>query len=300
MADYNQNTTAELAFLESLRANGTNSYASSNPTPVQQNAGADDEDDEDYDPTSFVTSARAAPTAAPTATAQTSVFDPHAALKSPASQTDAAALSSQGAQNKKPRTIGGFAVDDDDEDENPTPQPATAAFGGIMNVAQGSSSTPQRSSTQTPNNTTFPSSETTMQKAAQVPSGNAVAPLQTQSTDPATRSASADFSSLRSPAVRTPVKADPPATNGNSSAISSSLPKARLPQDRVGILEDRIAEDPRGDMDAWLSLITEHQKRNKFDEARAVYERFFKVFPQAVRARLRLLGHYPMLTHLPG
>ena len=65
-------------------------------------------------------------------------------------------------------------------------------------------------------------------------------------------------------------------------AQSTNQPKARLPHDRVGILEDRIAGDPRGDIDAWLSLISEHQKRSKLDDARSVFERFFKVFPMAV------------------
>jgi cleavage stimulation factor subunit 3 len=77
------------------------------------------------------------------------------------------------------------------------------------------------------------------------------------------------------------VQGVPPITSGTS---GTSLPKARLPHDRVGILEDRIKEDPRGDLDAWLSLISEHRKRNKLDDARVVYERFFKVFPSAVSA----------------
>jgi cleavage stimulation factor subunit 3 len=63
---------------------------------------------------------------------------------------------------------------------------------------------------------------------------------------------------------------------------TASLPKARLPQDRVGILEDRIAEDPRGDIEAWLNLIEDHRRRHKIDDARALYNRFFKVFPTAV------------------
>lgn len=58
--------------------------------------------------------------------------------------------------------------------------------------------------------------------------------------------------------------------------------RKRLPQDIVGQLEDRIVEDPRGDIDAWMTLIEEHRKKGKLDEARAVYERFFVVFPAAV------------------
>jgi len=63
---------------------------------------------------------------------------------------------------------------------------------------------------------------------------------------------------------------------------TSVLPKARLPHDRIGILEDRIQDDEKGDTDAWLSLINEHVKRGKLDDARNVYKRFFKVFPTAV------------------
>ena len=74
----------------------------------------------------------------------------------------------------------------------------------------------------------------------------------------------------------------PVANTVPSTLQAASLPKARLPHDTTGILEDRIKDDPRGDLEAWLALINEHRKRNKLDDARAVYERFFKVFPQAV------------------
>ena len=63
---------------------------------------------------------------------------------------------------------------------------------------------------------------------------------------------------------------------------TATLPKARLPHDRIGILEDRIKEDPRGDLDAWLSLIGEHRRRGKIEDARNAYERLFTVFPWAV------------------
>ena len=63
----------------------------------------------------------------------------------------------------------------------------------------------------------------------------------------------------------------------------SAAPKARLPHDKIGILEDRIKEDPRGDLDAWQTLINEHKKRGKLEDTRNVYERFLVVFPSAVR-----------------
>ena len=77
--------------------------------------------------------------------------------------------------------------------------------------------------------------------------------------------------------------AAPAPKNDTTAPPIPSLPKARLPHDTIGILEDRIKDDPRGDMDAWLSLISEYRKRGKLDEARSVYERFFAVFPAAVR-----------------
>ena len=63
---------------------------------------------------------------------------------------------------------------------------------------------------------------------------------------------------------------------------SASAPRARLPHDTIGILEDRIKEDPRGDIQAWLHLLNEHKKRGKTEDARSVYERFLGVFPAAV------------------
>lgn len=66
------------------------------------------------------------------------------------------------------------------------------------------------------------------------------------------------------------------------SPSSAAASRGRLPHDHVGILEDRVKEDPRGDIPAWLELIHEHTSRNKFDNARDVFERFLKVFPSAV------------------
>ena len=70
-------------------------------------------------------------------------------------------------------------------------------------------------------------------------------------------------------------------TDQNMSAAPSA-PKARLPHDTIGILEDRIKEDQRGDLNAWLELMAEYRKRGKLDDARSIYERFFVVFPSAV------------------
>jgi cleavage stimulation factor subunit 3 len=66
-------------------------------------------------------------------------------------------------------------------------------------------------------------------------------------------------------------------------AANTAASRNRLPHDRIGLLEDRIKEDPRGDINAWIELLAEHRSRNRLDNAREVYERFFKVFPSSVR-----------------
>lgn len=75
-----------------------------------------------------------------------------------------------------------------------------------------------------------------------------------------------------------------PASSADEHAVTPSIatPRVRLPHDRIGILEDRIKEDPRGDLDAWLNLIGEHRKRGKVEDARNAYERFLVVFPSSV------------------
>lgn len=84
-----------------------------------------------------------------------------------------------------------------------------------------------------------------------------------------------------------------PSNHGNQTAIagptSASAPReahvvseTKEASDHIGRLEDRVKEDPRGDMDAWLALIAEHRRLNQVDALRDVYERFVKVFPQAV------------------
>ncbi|EEH04738.1 mRNA 3'-end-processing protein rna14 [Histoplasma capsulatum G186AR] len=85
------------------------------------------------------------------------------------------------------------------------------------------------------------------------------------------------------PPTMTAGDATPQSANRSTSSTptAAALSRGRLPHDRVGILEDRIQADPRGDTDAWLELINEHRSRNKLESAREVYDRFFKVFPSA-------------------
>ncbi|KAF2096830.1 Suf-domain-containing protein [Rhizodiscina lignyota] len=163
-----------------------------------------------------------------------------------------------------------------------------------MNVAQAASQPAQQQTSSLPQNSdnasTTPLPDVTINNAAQDQGVTGVisptsASLQVPAPPPAAAVPSID-TGVNAPIAKpsqplpSPSQANGPAATPTS-AVATVLVKARLPNDRVGILEDRIAEDPRGDMEAWLELISEHRKRNKLSEARAVYDRFFEVFPHA-------------------
>jgi len=184
------------------------------------------------------------------------------------------------------QTIGGFVVDDDDDD-NETQLPTTNSNGSLHApfsiIGGGSPIAPIDGIPQSRTHKTLLPQDVPLQKVAEdhdtlrvsrenLTSSNVVGVL------PNAGSLSEDNSakSTQSPLV--------PQVNtaAQQNATATVVPKARLPHDKVGILEDRIKEDPRGDMEAWLGLINDHRKRNKIEEARKVYERFFKIFPMAV------------------
>ncbi|KAI8626210.1 hypothetical protein F5Y19DRAFT_447578 [Xylariaceae sp. FL1651] len=85
----------------------------------------------------------------------------------------------------------------------------------------------------------------------------------------------------------------------NHSAVGSITTKSRLPTDVVGILEDRIQEDPKGDIDAWFALIDEQKRRHKIEDTRKVYERFLEIFPQAAEVWIAYLDMELSLDNFP-
>ncbi|KAI9822453.1 MAG: Cleavage stimulation factor subunit 3 [Pycnora praestabilis] len=188
-----------------------------------------------------------------------------------------------------PRTIGGFIVDDEDsegEEDIGSLQTATGTSNGLMSGV--SANTPQRSVSHTPSNAisthyvSIPNAaedqgaQGVVQNGANhiVPNLAAVIPeIGASTNDDSTDKPSRPFPAPQ--VIATEI------SSSTAETPNTAVSKARLPHDRVGILEDRIREDPRGDMDAWLSLISEYRKRDKFDDARNVYDRFFKIFPSA-------------------
>lgn len=182
--------------------------------------------------------------------------------------------SSSRASARRPRTIGGFLADDSDEDdlEMPTnmshiPSPTNIHLQPQTGDGLG------RAVSRSPLHITSTPQE---QNSAQVINVPLTVPV-------AFAAATASLNHGDQHATQNaPIQESTPLSSSANVSVGLNVPKARLPLDRVGILEDRIKEDPRGDTDAWLSLISEHRKRNKTEDARAVYERFFKVFPSAV------------------
>ncbi len=194
-------------------------------------------------------------------------------------------------QSKRPRTVGGFVDESEDEEEEPAQQPQAANIALLS--ASGAAESPQRSFTNTPNNT-FPNTNVQSHNAQDQDTASFSASVTVNEPAPSPASTLAngnapvpDTTKTGVPEIFTAALAQP-STAHVPPTPTASRPKARLPQDRVGILEDRIAEDPRGDIEAWLSLIEEHRRRHKHDDARAVFERFFKVFPTAVGTLIQL------------
>lgn len=188
--------------------------------------------------------------------------------------------------SKRPRTVGGFVDESEDEDEEPGAQPEAASVHLLS--APGAAASPQRSFTNTPNNT-LPTPDVQLHSAQDQGAASFSASVTVHEPAPSIatsllngNSPVPDATKPGAPDLLTVASARQSAAPPTPAPTSASLSKARLPQDRVGILEDRIAEDQRGDIEAWLSLIEEHRRRHKHDDARAVFERFLAVFPTAV------------------
>lgn len=111
---------------------------------------------------------------------------------------------------------------------------------------------------------------------------NGMTPVPNQAVDTPANLPSSAPSTLAQ--VQNSITSSEAALNGQSSPADalSVLPKSRLAHDVVGILEDRIKDDPRGDTTAWLDLIEEYKSRNKDELVRETYQRYLEVFPLAV------------------
>lgn len=178
------------------------------------------------------------------------------------------------------KTIGGF-VDEDDEDEEDNDEgdyePPAALEVDAANAMPMNMSEDPSSGIENQNTSLDVSSHLAAQNDASMPdvANSSYSSVPVPNIDPSASgqpswTAVALDGSAQNSTAQTPVPDESAASAG------------RLPHDRVGILQDRVDQDPRGDLGAWLELIAEHRSRNRLDSARETYESFLKVFPTAV------------------
>jgi len=176
------------------------------------------------------------------------------------------------------RTIGGFLAEDDDEDDKDEADYEPPAALGVddINAMPMTMSEDPSSGNAIQNTSLDVSSQPPIQGSASV-------------QDVANSSYSpAPVPNIDDPSDSGQIQLAVHDANVQTSTVPTSVPdspsaaRGRLPHDRVGILQDRIDEDPRGDIPAWLELIGEHRSRNRLDSAREAYERFLSLFPMAV------------------
>lgn len=300
------NVDAEAAFLASM----DNSYDPNEAMEAAMNAEDEEEDDDDYDPSSFnFTEAEAEAEAPPVEQQQEQEVEPEQEAAK-AEQDVSATLSNNTSQapsrtgstapalkqpdaDTKPKTVGGFIMEESDDEENGAPltsqvngaEGAQSGLGAVA-VAEAHDQLPQQQqqahanvSLDRPQDTA--ASSTSLNGSAHFPVSAVPNPLPSPSV-------AAMLGKTATPSVApTPVPAasSAPLPNGSVPQTPTTAPTLshRLPNDIVGQLEDRIKEDPRADTDAWMSLIAHYLERSKLDEARRTYDRFFQIFPTTVR-----------------
>ncbi|KXG48849.1 RNA-processing protein, HAT helix [Penicillium griseofulvum] len=195
----------------------------------------------------------------------------------PPAQSSTPVPASAAEAQPKTRTIGGFEVDEDEDDEGDAEYEPPAVLGGEDVTAMPVTMSEDPSSGNAMQNTSPDvSSHQAEQGPASGPAANSsYSPVPVPNIDPSSVPGQSHWSAqeLQSATMQ-------------NSTVPTSVPdspasKGRLAHDRVGMLEDRIREDPRGDIPAWLELIAEHRGRSRLDSARETYERFLKLFPMA-------------------
>ena len=182
---------------------------------------------------------------------------------------------------------GGFEVDDDEDTEEVE---AGKDDVDVYDPAAGFDvDAPTPAHVQTPLDRTSQSPERE--------NGTTPVPAQTPGDVSSTLDPGAEYTAASAATpVQAPVESQTKATPSRSDVNGSVVPavsKSRLAHDTVGILEDRIKDDPRGDTEAYLELINEFKSRNKEDDVRRIYDEYLKVFPLDVS-----LAPYPLMCWL--
>jgi len=238
---------------------------------------AGDDDEEEYEPDFGDATAQDQPAhdkASSTASAQPS----QQVSRTPSAAPNVAE------QNAKPKTVGGFILEESDDEEDTTPAPsqlessrgAQSGLGEAQDLSLGSEPTPDAvAASIAQQNNGLTGSTTVPAPVSDIP----VPAVQVSVT-------ATDQSNVLSPSVQ-PSAAPTPTPKPVNGEATSQLPQSapapqRLAHDKVGQLEDRIKDDPKADTDAWMSLIAHYKEKDQPDNARKVYDRFLAVFPSAV------------------
>ena len=258
--------------------------------PPTFNAGDDDDDDEDaYEP-NFTDSANdtTMDDAQQAASANTSAQPSQNPSRVPSTVPNAAE------QSTKPKTVGGFILEESDDEEEPHNPPAPSQLNGTHGAQSGlgaaavaqaqdvplsSEPTPDAVAAQQNNGLTGST-------AQQEPAASSLPPAPVPSVASHSLPSALQPNNVLSPSAQPSVAPTPVPASVNGTAPAQAQPAAvpqRLAHDKVGILEDRIKSDPKADTDAWLSLIAHYKEKEQLDNVRKVYQRFFEVFPTAVR-----------------
>lgn len=204
----------------------------------------------------------------------------------PLSRTTSQTSNASAQMLQKPVTIGGFVTESSDEEPGFIQAPSFVQTSGAVALesvkspsqAPGSiSHSPVPSSVQASHPAPAAHNPTSASLSVPAPVNGA------SSHSPAPSSATLSANNMADGKVgdSAHVTSTPYSVHAPGASNTAFISKARLPNDVVGQLEDRIAMDPRGDVEAWSDLISHLKSKGKYDEVRKVYGRFFEVFPTA-------------------
>ena len=263
-------------------------------------AGADEGED-NYDPTDYGNYDGQEPEANGEANDEDDDYDPSNTNYGEDTQTPIQSKPQTPAQNEPPaqqpqRKVAGFIVEEsDDEQDVPAPSQVNGdagAHSGLGAVAQSEAQdvslnsaphvdTAAAAASLNGFTVPVPASSTTSPELAPELTVQSPAPTPAAATEGKTTSAVPSVQPTPQP-VQQSIAPTPQPPVQQVSAPAVQAPQARLPHDKVGQLEDRIKDDPKGDTDAWFTLIDHYISKEQFDNARNVYSRFSEVFPTSV------------------
>ena len=271
----------EDAFLASL---GGEDYSA----PYDQAQQDEEDEEDDYDPSSFLPNDDNDISQSATPQIATSTLSPLPPSLSENPSRAASRMSNLAVSSaQKPTTVGGFITEDSDDEGTTSQAPQTANAQAAVNVAsiKSPSQAPAASVSQTP----VPANT----QVYDPPQDNGASQVVANGTADSVSAAHVSAPSFDGAPEGNPVEAAPLADASAPSKPVTSAPaiiaKARLPYDIIGQFTDRIEEDPKGDVDAWLGLIGHYRSKGRIDEARKTYSQFFEIFPTSV-SRVQDIG----------